>query len=918
MTKKEKGKMKMNKKALAICSILFLSVLAMIPITTGTVPREKELIEVSIGGPESVDPAWAYDVDSHTFCQHIYDPLIWFSRDLAADPTVGGSMVEFDPWLATDWWISEDNLNFIFRIRGTSGAHTMETLDFGQHWVETSPWAGTEWNLTSGIISVGQEIKLTRDAIIEGPGTVPKTVTQNFHVDAYRDEPPGTPSVMTATEIGVPWHDSDYGVMTAADVEYSFERVMVLDRSGGPAELFYGPLLDCSHANTTDPDWGAKIDAAVESNTSYVMLYCKRFYPAPAFLQILAQDWAAVTSKDWCISIGCWDGIIANWLDYYNPSVSPIDAANWPMMGTGPYKLDYWTHGVEWSVVWFEDFWQGWPAPGSDGYVERFTTKFIAEWSTRKMLFLAGDADFCYVPRPHIREVEGLPGIRCIMPCAAIHEQNIFWGFNVSTDSLYVGSDGWLASGTFSEFGQPPDLFMDIDVRKAFMYSFDYCSYLGEVMLGEAIQPASHHPMGLFFYNPSPSGTKGAYENGTVKWTPPVGTGPTPWEFDLAKAAEHFKTAYGGTVESPGPLWTNGFTIYMLYITGSAEGEAATTSLKEKVESLNDKFHIEPTPVTFGDFLTALFDRKCPLDQIGWTADYPDPHNFAHPYMHSEGTISWCHCFKNETVDAKIEAAAEEQDYETRKQMYYDLQWMFQENVINIPIYQAVGRHWERDWVKGWYYNALYPGPYAYHYWKEEPAEWGLVDISVKESISDVAGWLTADHDMATVKTHPDTGLMYPRPVPVDISAKRMDAPGGEHPASVLVYIFLLGNERGFNSSEPIRLFGQGDSWSYPFSWTEESLPPDVYNMTGRCAPSGAEDTDPANDWVYDGKVQVLGPCDGNGDNVMNLDDLLWLIEAFWATPTAANWDWRYDVDCDDVIGLDDLLWLIDYFWTIY
>jgi hypothetical protein len=193
------------------------------------------------------------------------------------------------------------------------------------------------------------------------------------------------------------------------------------------------------------------------------------------------------------------------------------------------------------------------------------------------------------------------------------------------------------------------------------------------------------------------------------------------------------------------------------------------------------------------------------------------------------------------------------------------------------------------------------------------------VDVSVKDTMSDVAGWLIADHGAATIKTTP-AGRMCPRPVPVSITVTRLDDETLEgHPASVNVYISLLGllgNGMHFNTTY-VLLYGQSDSVEVQFNWTELWLSPDVYNMTGLCYPE-AEDTDPSNNWDYDGLVQILGPCDGNGDNVVSLDDLLFLIEAFWSTPSAANWDWSYDVDCDNDVDLDDLLYLINYFWTIY
>lgn len=43
----------------------------------------------------------------------------------------------------------------------------------------------------------------------------------------------------------------------------------------------------------------------------------------------------------------------------------------------------------------------------------------------------------------------------------------------------------------------------------------------------------------------------------------------------------------------------------------------------------------------------------------------------------------------------------------------------------------TTGYYFERSWVKGWYYNAFYPGLYAYHLYKEGPPETEDVDVSV-------------------------------------------------------------------------------------------------------------------------------------------------------------------------------------------
>ncbi|RLG05905.1 MAG: hypothetical protein DRN68_07875, partial [Thaumarchaeota archaeon] len=55
---------------------------------------------------------------------------------------------------------------------------------------------------------------------------------------------------------------------------------------------------------------------------------------------------------------------------------------------------------------------------------------------------------------------------------------------------------------------------------------------------------------------------------------------------------------------------------------------------------------------------------------------------------------------------------------EERKEIYYELQKIYFEDCPSVMLYQPVGRHYERDWVQGWYYNPIYPGVYFYALWK--------------------------------------------------------------------------------------------------------------------------------------------------------------------------------------------------------
>lgn len=719
---------------------------------------------------------------------------------------------------------------------------------------------------------------------------------------------------------GVKFHNG--ADLTPSDIEYTFERWMVLDHGGGPTWMIFEPLLGCDYWDTGDSGFAAKVDASVESdaNNVYFTYMTGAEFPSAIFLQTIAQSWASILDEDWAKAQGCWDGNWANTGEgsvYYNPTVSPIDKAGSKMCGTGPYKLDYWTHGIEWSIVRNEAFWGPWPADESTGqvcddFVDRFIERKVDEWSTRKLEFVVGDADLCYVPRMYMHQLmtswDGtevyLPGIECTPHLSTLTADGIFFNYNISNGqfedmppSPYLSGLGY---GVIDPSGICPDFFSDEHVRKACAYSINYSKYIEAAFLGEAVYPSTPSIFGLEYRRPDIWYDENAYQ------------------FDLDKAEAEWRLAWGGQV------WDKGFKLTITYNTGNLPRRTMAKMLEANIEGVNDLFTIDLLAVDWGStYIPQLFTRQLPMFIIGWLADYPDPHNFYQPFMGEWGAFSgyYTQGYNNTEVNALLDEEIATTNKTRRQEIFYRLQEIYIEDCPSVCVDQPEGRHWQRDWVKGWYLNMIYPGTYVYHTWIEQPTEWGIVDISVQESISDVAGWLITDHGKATVKTSASNLHIYPYDILVDISAERLDAPGDGHPASVYVYIGFLGNDRGFNvtTTPPIQMFGQGDTVTITFYWNEEELPPDVYNMTGRCAPTGASDEDTTNDWVYDGKVQVLGPCDGNGDNVINLDDLLWLIEAFWGVPdVTVNWDWRYDVDCDDIVGLDDLLWMIDYFWTVY
>jgi peptide/nickel transport system substrate-binding protein len=377
----------------------------------------------------------------------------------------------------------------------------------------------------------------------------------------------------------------------------------------------------------------------------------------------------------------------------------------------------------------------------------------ISEWSTRKLMFLAGDADFCYVPRAYLAEMIPFPeGIRCDYPLVAVQTNPaLFFTYDLVNTSQYLGPGFDPATPlAFGDDRIPTNFFADPDVRKAFIQSFDFGTYLSDVFMGEAKRQHTWQPEPLEYYNPDQTG----------------------YEYDLAEATAAFQRAWGGAV------WENGFACSLLYNEGNDQRGIACEMIKAAIETLNPKFSITVQPVPWPTYLKGMVAQELGAWIIGWGADFPDAHNFAVPFMEPNfgtfsswqkvqyGTVGHMQIapygdpaleIDNDYVATLISEGAKSTDPAERETIYYELQEIYVAEAIGTPLAYATGRHWERTWVGGYFYNAIRSGPAWYYYiWKEElPAE--DLDMNGEVDIFDIVRLAGAfGSDYVAGSPHPD------------------------------------------------------------------------------------------------------------------------------------------------------------------
>ncbi|HEX9244847.1 MAG TPA: ABC transporter substrate-binding protein [bacterium] len=467
---------------------------------------------------------------------------------------------------------------------------------------------------------------------------------------------------------GVKFHDGT--TMTPEDVRYSTLRFMLQDRDGGPSWLLLSPLVGKESTRDGDKIAVTYAQAAKTVTVQGNNVVFHLDHPYGAFLSIVAA-WSFVMPKAWAAAHGDWDGSAGTWQKFNNPKLQDRYAFD-HMNGTGPFKLVTWDRQAkEVDLARHDAYWR---APAR---LSRVVIRDVAEFTNRRLQLQQGDADLIEVDRADQSKVMGMADVTIRDDLPRLLIQVLHFNFKIDpTANPDIGS------GKLDGSGIPPDFFSDVHVRKAFAYAFDYGTFIRDAYRGKALQPSGPIIQGLLGYDPS-----------LPKYT-----------FDKNKAAAEFKEAWGGRV------WSTGFKFTLTFNTGNTARQIGAQVIKDAVESLNPKFKVDIRNLQWSSFLQLTNAHKGTLYALGWAVDYPDPDDFAQPFLSSKGDYPQRNSYSNPEADRLIKEAAVSSDPAKRKQLYKQLTQIAYNDVPSIWAAQPTAFKVLRSWVRGWYWNTVYGG----------------------------------------------------------------------------------------------------------------------------------------------------------------------------------------------------------------
>ncbi len=408
--------------------------------TTGAAIKNPDtMIELNIGDPESLDPAWAYDTASGEVIFNVYETLLFPKKDSATD---------FVPMLATKWDISPDGKTYTFTIR--------------------------------------QGVKFH-----DGSPLTPQDVAYSFWRGMIQDRAGGPQWILLQPFFGLDVQSFQDDVVTKqfggnfASAAEAVEKAVTFDNTAGTVTMHlkqpYGPMLQIlagQWASIVSMPWVIKQggwdgkpadaqkfhDPAAEKDELFKTMNGTGPFKFDRWAP--GQEVDLVRNDSYWLTQPLWDG---------GPS-GPAKLARVIIKDVGEFGTRFATFKT------------------GDGDIAYVDTQYISQVDPLV-------SNTCDITGKCQQSSNGTSGgnIKLYKGLPTVENATIFMNEKINV----TGGNNLLGSGKLDGNGIPADFFSDINIRKAFNYCFDWDTFIKQVWNGEAIQNFGPIIQGELGYDPN-------------------------------------------------------------------------------------------------------------------------------------------------------------------------------------------------------------------------------------------------------------------------------------------------------------------------------------------------------------------------------------------------------------------------------
>ncbi len=439
---------------------------------------------------------------------------------------------------------------------------------------------------------------------------------------------------------GVSFHDGSS--MTCADAEYSLRRTLLVGNETSRAAQVRSSVLGIQ-GFTPEVRETFTFDRLAETvhcnDAGQLVLSLER--NVPTVLEAMTQTY--VVPQAALAAAGDWSGTAADFADFMGRDVSDSALARAPL-GTGAYRFVA-RDGSLTVLEAFDGYWGG-QAP-----LQRAIIQKVDGDTARVLALQQGDADIAILPdRDTLARVAGSPGVT-VYEELPLEDLSVDLMFNQD-----IRNPALLPTGQLAENSVPTDFFADIHARKAFAAAFDLQTFVRDALQDKGEVMNTSLPPNSWADDPS-------LERPT---------------HDLEVAEAEFRQAYGGR------LWEEGFTLPLIFTAGSSIDQIATGILKQNIEGLNPKFHIEISTLELSAGNAALFGGELTAMVLSWGG--ADPDTVLRGLYGSDGVLATALNIRDPELERLLSAAYNAVGQEARKPLYTELLRYLNDQTYGVPL----------------------------------------------------------------------------------------------------------------------------------------------------------------------------------------------------------------------------------------